>query len=700
MFLCKLTGIGGFEKHVVLKKIREDVAMDQEFITMFFDEARLAANLNHPNIITVFEVDQLEGTPYIAMEYVRGATLSAVLQKLRESKAMMPFGFLAHIFSGVCAGLDHAHKAEDADGQALRIVHRDISPQNIIVSLEGTPKIFDFGVAKARGSMSMTNAGNVKGKFAYMAPEQLRAEQVDAKADVYAVGVCMYEAITGKRPFGGGTEGELYAARIAGRFRMPSELVPAIPIELEHTILSAMAPDPADRPTATELQEQLSAFCTMGGAHAANAQGVAAWIKDMLPPTETEAYASYSQSSPSMTAVPRSASQAFISGAVEAHHRAPRRWGLIVGVLGVMTAAAVMLVALRVRDNQRAARPLVVQAPQAATQPQTAVQAATVSHDRAIRAFIDQAQKNLDDKKYGMAGEMLAKAQALDTHDPELTIRRTELQHRLTVEQTRGQARDALVAKDWVRAIELGNQLLAEDADDGDAKKILAEAKRGADRGAMLADKPQPPPAVAEPKQTPKGKRPLVVARAVPTRSAGAGSAIGSGSGSSGSGSAGSGSSGAGSAQITLAPAPEPIAPPVATAPPAARAPVLAPMPAPAPAPVVNTGSLDATPSFAKLSVDGSLTTTEVQSALVRTADALRGCYRSAAQRVKQTPDLNIRVTFEIDEGARATSVRVTGDTIGLAGCVKDTIGGVRTRVAPDVGTVSVSAIVRFKPTR
>jgi hypothetical protein len=144
---------------------------------------------------------------------------------------------------------------------------------------------------------------------------------------------------------------------------------------------------------------------------------------------------------------------------------------------------------------------------------------------------------------------------------------------------------------------------------------------------------------------------------------------------------------------------PEPIAPAVVNPAPPPKAPV-ATMPAPAPAPVVNPGTLDATPSFAKLSVDGSLTTTEVQSALARTVDALRGCYRGAAQRIRQTPDVSLRISFEIDEGARATSVRVTGDTLGVGACVKDTIGSVRTRVAPDVGTVSVTAVVRFKPTR
>src|SRR5262245_41374034 len=154
VFLCRLTGIGGFEKHVVVKRIRADIVNDFDFITMFLDEARLAANLNHPNVIQTFEVDQDGGAPYIAMEYVKVATLSAVLLKLRDAQGARPYGHLAHVFAGVCSGLDHAHTAIDPSGKPLNIVHRDVSPQNIIISRDGTPKIFDFGIAKARGSLS------------------------------------------------------------------------------------------------------------------------------------------------------------------------------------------------------------------------------------------------------------------------------------------------------------------------------------------------------------------------------------------------------------------------------------------------------------------------------------------------------------------------------------------------------------------
>jgi serine/threonine protein kinase len=165
VFLCRLRGIGGFDKQVVVKRIRAEYVNDFDFITMFLDEARTAANLSHPNVVQTFEVDELDGAPYIALEYVKGTTLAGVRLKLRGGQGPVPYGVIAHVFAGACAGLDHAHNACDADGKPLQIVHRDVSPQNIIISVDGTAKIFDFGLAKARGSMSRTGLHTVKGQF-------------------------------------------------------------------------------------------------------------------------------------------------------------------------------------------------------------------------------------------------------------------------------------------------------------------------------------------------------------------------------------------------------------------------------------------------------------------------------------------------------------------------------------------------------
>jgi serine/threonine protein kinase len=682
VFLCRLVGIGGFEKHVVVKKIRADIATDEEFITMFFDEARLAANLSHPNIIQTFEVDQLDGTPYIAMEYVRGATVSSVLQKLRAAQTTMPFGHLAYIFAGVCGGLDHAHNARDASGRALNIVHRDVSPQNIIVSLDGTPKIFDFGVAKARGSLSLTGADRVKGKFSYMAPEQLRALPVDAKADVYAVGVCMYEAVTGRRPFSGTTEPELFAARLKGEFRMPSELAPSIPVELEHLILSAMASDPADRPSAAELQDSLAAFCAVGSAHPVNTTTMVTWLREIVG-EQAEAYETYS-SNPSLVSLPRGTNLAATTPAVEGQHRRAMRINPLIAVLGlaaiVLGATLVMILVRKQRTEFGPATVANAPAPQPAQPPA----AAAGQYDDAIRSLVDRAQQSLDAQQYDIAADALAKAAALDTTNTELVMKRSNLQHRLEL----AQVKDELAAKRVETAAAAAAAPPAYTIEERRPERVP-------DRPERSAAKKKPTPA-----------RIVVAAKGSgsPTHSHGsagsAGSAWagGSGSQSGSSGSATAGSGGSGSAQIA---AQVPSAPRVAAPAPVAPAPAQKITATPAPSiAIANPGTFDAVPSFSKLSVDGSLTATEVQSALARTTDTLRTCYRAAAKRANQTPEVSIRVSFEIDEGARASGVRISGDAIGLGTCAKEALGDVRTRVAPDVGTVSVSAVVRFKPTR
>ena len=707
VFLCKLVGIGGFEKHVVLKKIRADIASDSEFITMFFDEARLAANLSHPNIIQVFEVDQLDGMPYIAMEYARGATLAGVLQRIRDAHRTIEYGHLAQIFAGVCAGLDHAHNAQDASGRALKIVHRDISPQNIIVSLDGTPKIFDFGVAKARGSLSLTGSNQVKGKFAYMAPEQLRAQPVDAKADVFAVGVCLYEAATGSRPFRGGTEAELYARRMEGSFRMPSELAPDIPVELEHMILAAMSADPASRPSAVELGQQLAAFCATGTAYASSTSAVASWLKDLLG-EEVGAYETYSSSAPSMTPLPRSAKLPPTMNAVEVSLRRPSRTTLVTGGLALVTVAAVVLALSGVLKRREPPRSAESRASAQMSDPSQA--------DAALRALLDEAQRRLAEKKYKLAGDLLMQAAGFDTKDPELAIRRAELRNRVDIDQLRVRAHEALMARDHAKAIELGNRLLAANAADADARQLVAAAVQAREATAaplpaaathtVEVRKPEPVKKL-EPVKKPEPMKHVKVAKTSKGAGSGAGSASGSGAGSNGQGSAmgsGAGSqavaSALGSAHAApLAPLPPP-APGSAAPPPKPALAAQVPRPAIVAPAAPDPGSLDAMPSIARLAVDGSLTTTEVRSALARTMDPLRGCYRAAAKKANKTPEVTIKLDFEIDEGARAGSIRVSGDTLGVGACVKDALTGVRTRIAPDVGTVSVTAMLRFKPTR
>ncbi len=261
VFKCRLSGIGGFSKLVVVKRIRPELVRDPSFLHMFLDEARIAANLQHPNVVQLFEIDQAEGLPYIAMEYVRGPTLSLINREERK-RGNRSGGAVARIMAGICAGLHYAHRATDERGTALGIVHRDVSPQNIIVSMEGVPKLLDFGVAKARGQLAHTTAGALKGKLKFMAPEQfVPGGSITPAVDVFAAGVCLYEAMTHQLPYGGETEIDVMRNAAAGKFPRPSELVPLIDSRLEELILWAMAPNPANRcPDARALQLALEDY--------------------------------------------------------------------------------------------------------------------------------------------------------------------------------------------------------------------------------------------------------------------------------------------------------------------------------------------------------------------------------------------------------------------------------------------------------
>ncbi len=282
VFKCRQNGLGGFDKIVVVKRILPSLVEDPGFVKMFLDEARIVANLNHPNIVQVYDIAEDEGFPYIAMEYVHGPTFGALLSKAREKKRMHP-GHAAMVMAGVCAGLHYAHTAKDHDGAALSIVHRDVSPQNVVVGLNGTPKLLDFGVAKAKGRLSTTVAGTVKGKLRYMAPEQLHSQEVDARADVFSAGVCLYAATTGTLPFKGDNELQVMQSLIEGRYQKPSELVPDYPQDLEAIIEWAMATDPTKRcPSCHDLQLRLEQFVA-SGPYASSQEAVAAWIQELMP---------------------------------------------------------------------------------------------------------------------------------------------------------------------------------------------------------------------------------------------------------------------------------------------------------------------------------------------------------------------------------------------------------------------------------
>ncbi|MGM0557575.1 MAG: protein kinase domain-containing protein [Myxococcota bacterium] len=259
IWLAEQQGPGGFAKELVIKRILPQLADDEQFIEMFLDEARLVAQLSHPNIAQIYELGQEDREYYIAMEYIRGMDLAELLERCKRQRGFVPAETAVRIILGALQGLEFAHEATDRDGMALGIIHRDVSPHNIFVSNEGVPKLLDFGVAKAASQKSKTQTGAVKGKYAYMAPEQVQSEAIDRRVDVFAAGVVLYELLTGEKPFGE----ELAAVSniLNEPHTDPREYRTNIPEQLVAVIDRALAKDKADRyQTADLMVRDLEAF--------------------------------------------------------------------------------------------------------------------------------------------------------------------------------------------------------------------------------------------------------------------------------------------------------------------------------------------------------------------------------------------------------------------------------------------------------
>ncbi|MBW2523690.1 MAG: serine/threonine protein kinase, partial [Deltaproteobacteria bacterium] len=207
----RLIGPAGFSRTVAIKRMHPHIAKEPEFVAMFVDEARMAARISHPNVVPTLDVVQSGKELLLVMEYVQGASLAHLLRHGRRLGLVNEPRLIVPILVGVLRGLHAAHEAKSAMGEPMHLVHRDVSPHNIMVGVDGVPRVFDFGVAKARGRLRTTQDGKVKGKLAYMAPEQLAGEAVDRRSDIYAAGVVLWEGLAGRRLFEGDTDAQIYA---------------------------------------------------------------------------------------------------------------------------------------------------------------------------------------------------------------------------------------------------------------------------------------------------------------------------------------------------------------------------------------------------------------------------------------------------------------------------------------------------------
>src|SRR3954452_12385271 len=259
VYLAVAEGLSGFEKRVVVKRLLPQHGREGELVAMFLDEARLVASLRHPNIGEVYDVGA-EGSDYFfAMEHIPGRDVRDLLSARYGEP--LPLAEALAVVTGVAEGLHHAHEQRDEEGRLLDIVHRDVSPSNVLVSMSGQVKLIDFGVAKWGAQRTETRHGVLKGKCAYMSPEQCRAEPLDRRSDVFSLGVLLYEITTGRRPFEGANDFEVMTAVVRGEPPAPSRRREGYPAELEVLIVQALAARREDRPpTARALADGLGAF--------------------------------------------------------------------------------------------------------------------------------------------------------------------------------------------------------------------------------------------------------------------------------------------------------------------------------------------------------------------------------------------------------------------------------------------------------
>ena len=287
VFKAKSYGVEGFEKIIAIKRILPAMGEDRDFIKMFIDEAKIAGQLAHANICQIFELGRIDGSHFIAMEYIWGKDLLQIQNRLRKNKVQMPVPMACFVIAKVLEGLDYAHRKRDPLGRPLEIVHRDCSPQNVLVSYEGEVKVIDFGIAKATSRNSRTMAGVLKGKFGYMSPEQVRGLPLDRRSDIFALGTMLYECLTSDRLFQGETDFSTLEKVRNVDIRPPREINPEIPEAVEKVILKALAKDVDERyQWCSEMLADLQQFL-MNQEVVFTAKSLASWLKDVFS-TEIE----------------------------------------------------------------------------------------------------------------------------------------------------------------------------------------------------------------------------------------------------------------------------------------------------------------------------------------------------------------------------------------------------------------------------
>ena len=278
--LGRLNAQAGFSRTVAIKRLHAQFARDPEFVAMFLDEARLAARIQHPNVVSTLDVVAEQDELFLVMDYIQGESVSRVARLVAARGELVPLPIVGAVIVGALHGLHAAHEARDERGVPLNVVHRDVSPQNILIGADGIPRVIDFGVAKAAGRLQETHTGQLKGKLAYMAPEQFREKEITRSVDVYAASIVLWELLTGRRLFAADSQAATIERVLYGAFQPPTGLVPGLPPALDAILERGLARAPEGR--FADAREMAAAVEACLGV--ASMSEVAAWIGAIAGP--------------------------------------------------------------------------------------------------------------------------------------------------------------------------------------------------------------------------------------------------------------------------------------------------------------------------------------------------------------------------------------------------------------------------------
>jgi hypothetical protein len=318
VYLGRMVGPARFSPVVAVKALHPHFAREPEFLRMFLDEARLAARVRHPNVVPVLDVHE-QGDLFLVLEYIHGESLARLLESARADRRPVPLPIASAIACDVLRGLHAAHEARDESGSPLGVVHRDVSPQNVLVGVDGVARVFDFGIARAAGRLTMTREGQIKGKLGYMAPEQLRGEAVTRQADVFSAGIVLWQMLTGERLFAGDAEANVIEQVLFRPIPPPGHHRDGLPEGLDAIVLRALARDVAQR-FATAKEMALEIQCVVPPA---TPQEVGEWV-------EGAAFDTLDERARAIAAIE----------AVPQETRAPHRWRRVRLVAGIALACA------------------------------------------------------------------------------------------------------------------------------------------------------------------------------------------------------------------------------------------------------------------------------------------------------------------------------------------------------------------------